>query len=311
MSPNSPNHNVGNGDDTNRVHFDDNNRVHFDNEDSSQVSFGNGVQEPISSIHQSVAPIKRIVELSQRKFDTKTLPDDMERVYDHLAKEFGEDYGLLFVFNMRTAVELHRAWHMTLLTSNILQQVKDKFKLRMTWNLGVLRLKFRVEDGGYELHRKVPYDYDSEFQDIYYRIAVALIEGHINIHEALLYQDEARQGLHTAKSGKFLRNAPGRLLLYPMQAATCAIIFFGGKWIDAGVAAICGLAAGLLEYALSKQDNRVAKVLIDVIVGIGTGAIGGLWYYYAGGNRDKLEPDEIDPIGNICLASVFLGTLYW
>ena len=33
--------------------------------------------------------------------------------------------GLLIMFVMRTAIELHRAWHMTLLTSKILQQVKD------------------------------------------------------------------------------------------------------------------------------------------------------------------------------------------
>ena len=49
-----------------------------------------------------------------------------------------------------------------------------------------------------------------------------------------------------------------------------------GKWIDASVAAICGLAAGLIDYALSYGDNRVAKVLIDVTVGISTGVIGGL-----------------------------------
>ena len=42
-----------------------------------------------------------------------------------------------------------------MLTNKILQGVKDKFGLRMTWNLGVIRLKFRVEDGGFELHRKV------------------------------------------------------------------------------------------------------------------------------------------------------------
>ena len=86
-----------------------------------------------------------------------------------------------------------------------------------------VRLKFRVEDGGFELHRKVPYDYDSEFQDIYYRIAMALIEGRITVHEALLYQSEAKQGLHTATSGLFLRDFPGRLVLYPLQAATCAV----------------------------------------------------------------------------------------
>eukprot|EP00580_Thalassiosira_gravida_P017404 CAMPEP_0201671090 /NCGR_PEP_ID=MMETSP0494-20130426/28561_1 /ASSEMBLY_ACC=CAM_ASM_000839 /TAXON_ID=420259 /ORGANISM="Thalassiosira gravida, Strain GMp14c1" /LENGTH=201 /DNA_ID=CAMNT_0048152335 /DNA_START=1 /DNA_END=602 /DNA_ORIENTATION=+ len=190
------------------------------------------------------AAVNRAVTLSERKFDVDTLPADMRRVYGHLAEKFGEEYALLFIFTMRTAVELHRAWNMTLLTSNILQQIKDKFGLRMTWNLGVVRLKFRVEDGGYELHRKVPYDYDSEYQDIYYRIALALIAGKITVHEALIYQTESKHGVHTAVGGRILRNFPGRLVLYPLQASMCAIIFFSGKWIDAAVAAICGLVAG-------------------------------------------------------------------
>lgn len=246
-------------------------------------------------MQHTIRPINRHVELSERRFDVNTLPADMRRVYGHLAKKFGEEYGLLFVFTMRTAVELHRAWHMTLLTSNILQQIKDEFGLRMTWNLGVIRCKFRVEDGGYELHRKVPYDYDSEYQDIYYRIAMALIQGQITVHEALLYQSETKQGLHTAGSGLFLRDFPGRLVLYPLLSATCAVIFFSGTWIDAGVAAICGLAAGIMDYILSYFGGQ-AKVLTDVMVGISTGVIGGLWYNY---------------VGSICLSSIFLGTLYW
>ena len=125
---------------------------------------------------------------------------------------------------------------------------------------------------------------------------MALIEGQITVHEALLYQCEAKKGLHTAKSGLFLRDFPGRLVLYPLQAATCAVIFFTGTWIDAGVAAICGLAAGLFEYLLSWVGGQ-ATVLIDVVVGLSTGIIGGLWYEYNG--------------NNVCLSSIFLGTLYW
>jgi len=254
--------------------------------------------DPLSGepAHQQARPLKRKdISLSERRFDVDTLPADMRRVYGQLAEKFGEEYGLLFIFTMRTAVELHRAWHMTLLTSNILQQIKDEFGLRMTWNLGVVRLKFRVEDGGFELHRKVPYDYDSEYQDIYFRIAMALIGGHITVHEALLYQSEANRGVHTAGSGRFLRDFPGRLILYPLQASMCAIIFFGGEWNDALVAAICGLAAGLVEYALSCVGGQ-AKVLIDVVVGISTGVIGGLWYKY---------------VEKCCLSAIFLGTLYW
>ena len=87
------------------------------------------------------------------------------------------------VFLIRTAVELHRAWHMPLLTSKILQQIKDRFKLIVTWEIGVLKLRFRMDDGIHQLNRKTAYDYDSENQDIFAKIAVALVENRITIHQ--------------------------------------------------------------------------------------------------------------------------------
>ena len=127
------------------------------------------------------------------------------------------------------------------------------------------------------------------------RIAVALIEGQIDIHEALIYQKETTEGKHTAQSGIFLRDFPGRLLLYPLQASTCAIIFFGGDLKDGCVAAICGLCAALLEWFISWIGGDV-KILLDLTVGTATGVIGGIWYQYH---------------SNVCLRSIFLGTLYW
>mmetsp|Transcript_24792 Transcript_24792/g.35482 ORF Transcript_24792/g.35482 Transcript_24792/m.35482 type:complete len:687 (-) Transcript_24792:147-2207(-) len=273
-------------------------------------------RQPLST--EFFKKVRHDVTFSERKFDVNTLPDDMRRVYGHLEEKFGEEYGLIFIFTMRTAVELHRAWNMTLLTMSVLQQIKDKFNMRMTWNLGVLRLIFRVEDGGYELHRKVPYDYDSEFQDIYHRIAMALIEGQINVHEALIYQREAKRGMHTAKSGLFIRNFPGRLILYPGQAATCAVIFFSGAWIDAGIAAVCGLAAGLVEYALSCVGGQ-ATVLLDILVGIVTGLVGGLFFRFMPDGQACLNDPIPDLDGTVsaaciaapCLPSIYLGTLYW
>ena len=182
------------------------------------------------------------------------------------------------------------------LTSKILQRIKDTFGLRMTWNLGVIRLIFRVDDGGFELHRRVPYDYDSEFQDLYMKIASALCDGHITIHEALNFQTEVKEHVHTARFGVFLRDFPGRLIVYPGLAATCAVIFFSGSWRDAGIAALCGAAMGMLEWFLCWIGGE-AKVLIDIGCGTITGIIGGLFYRFGGESS--------------CLSSIFLGSLYW
>lgn len=242
--------------------------------------------------------IRHAVTFTARRFDVTTLPTDLQRVYHHLSKDYGESYALTVCFVVRTAVEMHRAWHMTLLTSKLLQQIKDKFGLRVTWNLGVIHLVFCVDDGRFELHRKVPYDYDSEFQDLYMKIAVALIEGHINIHEALIFEQEARRGKHTAKSGLFLRSNPGRLVLYPLEAATCTVIFFGGNWKDAGVAAITGITTGCVQYLISWMSQKQVPelgVLVDVLVGMTTGVITGFFQNH----------------GNYCLSAIFLGTLYW
>ncbi len=86
------------------------------------------------------------------KFDMEQLPEDIRipysRVKQKIEREFGEEYALQIIFTMLTAEHLHRAWNMTPLTSNVMKELKKRFNLRMTWELGVLRLKFRIEDGG-------------------------------------------------------------------------------------------------------------------------------------------------------------------
>ena len=66
------------------------------------------------------------------------------------------------------------------------------------------------------------------------KIAVALVDGDINVNQALDFQTETKAGKHTAPSGLFLRSHPGRLVIYPIQACTCCVIFFGGSWADGG-----------------------------------------------------------------------------
>ena len=89
--------------------------------------------------------LRTAVARSHRTFDVNHLPLDLQRVVADLTEKYDRAYALRVAFTIRTAVELHRGWHMTLLTSKIMQQLKDRFDLSLTWKLGVLRLECRPE----------------------------------------------------------------------------------------------------------------------------------------------------------------------
>ena len=61
------------------------------------------------------------------------------------------------------------------------------------------------------------------------------------------------------------------------------------------VAAVCGLTAGLVEYA-SGHVGEPGPVILDTLVGVATGVVGSLFHRYVGG---------------CCLSAIFLGTEYW
>ena len=96
---------------------------------------------PTKQLDTTDVSIRKLVTFrTDRKFDI--LPADMQRVLKSLTKAHGEDCALTVIFTIKCAVGLHRAWHMTLLTAKILQQLKERFRfrLRLTWNLGVFAL---------------------------------------------------------------------------------------------------------------------------------------------------------------------------
>ena len=67
--------------------------------------------------------LRKVVKFrEQQRFDTRQLPPDLRRVVAKLTEEYTEEYALHVAFTVRTAVELHRAWNMTLLTSALLEQ---------------------------------------------------------------------------------------------------------------------------------------------------------------------------------------------
>ena len=58
---------------------------------------------------------------------------------------------------------------------------------------------------------------------------------------------------------------------------------------------MCGLTAGLVEYA-SGHVGEPGPVILDILVGVATGAVGSLFHRYVVG---------------CCLSAIFLGTEYW
>ena len=72
--------------------------------------------------NDSFPSLRTAVARSHRTFDVNHLPLDLQRVVADLTEKYDRKYALCVAFTIRTAVELHRGWHMTLLTSKIMQQ---------------------------------------------------------------------------------------------------------------------------------------------------------------------------------------------
>lgn len=126
------------------------------------------------------------------------------------------------------------------------------------------------------------------------KIALAVIDRDITVHEALIFIEKNKDAEFSGRINKFLRKPPGRLILYPWKAAMYTIVFFGGDFRDAGIAAICGCFGGFIEVTLKNLDLSIIK---ELTVGISTGVIGGLFFYYQ---------DE-----STCLRAIFMATLHW
>ena len=60
--------------------------------------------------------------------DVNHLPLDSQRVVVDLTEKYDQAYALRVAFTIRTAVELHRGWHMTLLTSKIMHTAERSLR---------------------------------------------------------------------------------------------------------------------------------------------------------------------------------------
>jgi hypothetical protein len=71
----------------------------------------------VSAPEQSFPRLRQLIDFDdEHRFDLTQVDVDMQRVVGHLTELENEEYALRVLFTMRSAVELHRAWHMTLLT---------------------------------------------------------------------------------------------------------------------------------------------------------------------------------------------------
>lgn len=75
-----------------------------DDDEGQKISHDTAERQPLSIDCQRFR--HNNMTFSERRFDVDTLPADMRRVYGHLEEKYGEEYALLFVFTMTTAVEL-------------------------------------------------------------------------------------------------------------------------------------------------------------------------------------------------------------
>ena len=85
---------------------------------------------------------------------------------------------------------------------------------------------------------------------------------------------------------RWYRSFPGRLFILPLMACTCATVYFAGTWYDLGFSAVCGLAAGLVAWSGTIDEQfwgvmdylaAIAASMISVPMISLSSAMSGLW----------------------------------
>ena len=107
------------------------------------------------------------------------------------------------------------------------------------------------------------------------KIAKAAIEGSLDVtkgHEWMNQMEGGRDNHDDTDSRSLLqgllRSPAGLYLIYPLGAASFAVVFFGATMIDAGFAAIAGFITAMILHATDNIPaiSGVTELLISIVV---------------------------------------------
>mmetsp|Transcript_37687 Transcript_37687/g.82574 ORF Transcript_37687/g.82574 Transcript_37687/m.82574 type:complete len:532 (+) Transcript_37687:96-1691(+) len=200
------------------------------------------------------------------------------------------------VFVVRLGDELHRAFYGTFLTQSLVRQLTDALDITdLKLEVDVFACRWDYGSGTISTTHTIAFDYD--MADVYEltRIGWAVLDQTLTAQDGLRAIRDKVGGTPGNRLESCYRDYPGRALVIPLMACTCATVYFNGTWLDLGFAAACGAASGIVAWiaTMHEQLSGVMDYLAAIFTAmIATAAV-------------TNYPDSA------CFSAQVLGTLYW
>lgn len=201
---------------------------------------------------------------------------------------------LLFV--IRLGDTLHKNFYATFLTLSLVRKLCDKLGIPdLSLEVEVFSLRWSFRQGTVSVTHRILWDYDMYSVGALTSIARGVLNDTLTPKEGLRLIRDVEVKTQYCRIESSYRDFPGRALVIPIMAASCATVFFGGTWYDFGFAAACGLAAGIVAWIGAVYDQLTG--IVDYMAAVFTAMIAVATI--------SSFPDSA------CYSAQVLGTLYW
>lgn len=202
------------------------------------------------------------------------------------------------IFVVRLGDTLHKSFYGTFLTISLVDQLCEKLGIQdLTLDIEVFATRWNFRQGLVSVSHPIAFDYDMESVDVLSKIGRSVLNGPMTPMDGLrLIRDhEVLISKKCSRIESYYRDFPGRGLVIPLMAASCAGVYFEGTWPDVGFAAVCGVAGGIVAWCgvLNNQIQAIADYLAAIFV-----AMISVGFVHA-------FPDSA------CFSAEVFGTLYW
>jgi uncharacterized membrane protein YjjP (DUF1212 family) len=228
----------------------------------------------------------------------ESLPEALEPLVTRLERDglCSREQLSAVVFIVRLIDSLHASFYATFLSQPLAKKLAHHLEIPdLIVEIDVFKTRWSFRQGAVSVVHTISFDYDCHSINQLTKIGMGVLNDRITPAEGLRLIRVVESGRKFSEGEDLYRDFPGRALVLPFMACTCATVYFEGTWHDLYWSATTGLLCGLIAWGCSVWPQLFG--VMDILVAITTAMM-------------TIAAVTAQP-ESTCFSAQVLGNLYW